>query len=71
MATVFWDSEMAQTAQIKEQLCVLIDHRTSSAQLVLSYQDVMPLLVCIKSFLPTKTAEKDILEGHKCWQDIF
>lgn len=43
-----------------EQLCVLIDHRTSSTQLVLSYQDVLSLPVFIKSLLPPKQLEKDV-----------
>lgn len=44
-----------------EQLCVLIDHRTSSTQLGLSYQDVLSLLECIKSLHPTKQLEQDVL----------
>lgn len=45
----------------KEQLCVLIDHTTSSTQLVLSYQDVLSLLMCIKSLPPTKQLERGVL----------
>lgn len=44
-----------------EQLRVLIDHTTSSTQLVLSDQDVVSLPVFIKSLLPPKQLEKDVL----------
>lgn len=50
---------MAQTAA-NEQLCVLIDHTTSSTRLVLTYQDVLSPLVFIKSLLPSKQPEKGI-----------
>lgn len=44
----------------KEQLCVLIDHTTSSTQLVLSHQDVLSVLGCIKSLSPTEQLEEDV-----------
>lgn len=44
-----------------EQLCLLIDHRTSSTQLALSYLDVLSLLECIKSLHPKKQLEEDVL----------
>lgn len=57
MAAVERGSEMTQN----EQLCLLIDHRTSSTQLVSSYLDVLSPLECIKSLHPKKQLEEDVL----------
>lgn len=57
MAAVERGSEMTQN----EQLCLLIDHRTSSTQLVLSYLGVFSLRECIKSLHPKKQLEEDVL----------